>query len=161
VAGSDGNTQTLSISAYAYTYSAFGQASYAQEDLKGIFPEWLNDHPKPAAALQGKTTTTTTTTSGLVCAPSFSAFVYPIPGNGLAWILGLPLFYSYEVEYSNAGAGTIAFTEKQGGCQSCEGVSSMSVPSVRTERQRGVKGMMPHLRTKPSRAIRVNMSQPL
>eukprot|EP00427_Karlodinium_veneficum_P007250 CAMPEP_0169079650 /NCGR_PEP_ID=MMETSP1015-20121227/10058_1 /TAXON_ID=342587 /ORGANISM="Karlodinium micrum, Strain CCMP2283" /LENGTH=540 /DNA_ID=CAMNT_0009139321 /DNA_START=74 /DNA_END=1696 /DNA_ORIENTATION=- len=150
--GSNGNTQTLSISADHYTYSILGPASYAQEDLKGIFPDWLNDHPTAAAASPGTaSSTTTTTTSGYVCAPSFSSFVDPIAGHGFAWILGLPLFFSYEVQFSMLGAGSIAFQKQQGGCQSCEEISLMSVSSTKTQKQRGPESALPHLRTKPSR----------
>lgn len=166
--GSNGESKTLSVSAYHYTYSVLGTSSYAQDDLKGIFPEWLNGKPRTAAvsgmtaAAQG-TTSTTTTTTGLVCAPSFSTIEYPLGSNGSAWILGLPLFFGYQVEFSLLGSGSIAFQEQpaEGGCQSCDGMSPMSVPSAHTVGNQGARGRVPRLRTKPSRALRVNISRPL
>lgn len=56
-----------------------------------------------------------------VCTPAFGAMNYPSTSNGPSWVIGLPLYYNYIVQYDIATRPpSIAFSEGPCGNSDCD-----------------------------------------
>eukprot|EP00928_Gymnodinium_smaydae_P011957 TRINITY_DN14373_c0_g2_i1.p1 TRINITY_DN14373_c0_g2~~TRINITY_DN14373_c0_g2_i1.p1 ORF type:complete len:483 (-),score=38.42 TRINITY_DN14373_c0_g2_i1:103-1551(-) len=104
VAGSAGNTETLDIPAAAYVLTV------AQEDGQFLSTDAVHSFAAHTLSLKK---------SQHVCIPAFGEFDFPTRANGPAWILGLPLFYAYQVGYDlSAQPPAVTFSTET--CGTCE-----------------------------------------
>lgn len=88
-------------------------------------------------------------TKNWMCEAAFGVMDYPTPRNGPAWVLGMPLFYSYVVQYDiSHDPPTVSFS--QDACRGCNredhsnltsrGVHPLHGPRNWRRRPRQVKG---------------------
>lgn len=103
LAGSNGKKQSLKLKGVDYVYETMEEdIHHVKKNLYGIFPV---DVP----VSKGKKK---------VCTPAFAKSSYDTKLNGPVWVLGLPLFYKFQVGYElNTKPPAMSFTEEP--CGSC------------------------------------------
>jgi len=102
-----------------------------------------------------------------VCYPMFGVYDYPTSTNGYVWILGLPLFYQYKVQFEQTAPMKIGFSSEP--CDLCPGSSAAALLEQGLAPPGGKStGGLPgagrrKLRhtSKPVRVADFNISQPL
>jgi len=104
VVGSEGTKSTLSLPGSAYIIQTMrDEVHYVTKHLLGIFPIQI-----PVSTGEKKK----------VCTPAFASHDYNTSLNGPVWILGLPLFYKYQVGYDlHKEPPAISFLDEP--CGSC------------------------------------------
>lgn len=115
VAGSEGTERTMTLTGSDYVMEVLDD-EYAEVTRKiGGLPFKFS---VPTGRLK------------LVCMAAFAGDEYTTMENGPVWILGLPIFYRYEVAYDiSSSPPSISF--QQGGCGSCGGASLVAKSSQR------------------------------
>jgi hypothetical protein len=100
-----------------------------------------------------------------VCTPAFGSYAYNTDLNGPVWILGLPIFYEYEVGYElTTQPPGISFSE--GPCSSCSSSgfveeSSDPLSLVATRKVATGRARQPRLSKGPPRLPNININEPL
>lgn len=135
MAGTEGNTQTVELSAWAYVVETT-QETYRTVSAKLFGPESIATVADPGVAKK-------------ICTASFGPQEYDTTSNGKVWIMGAPLFYATNVAYDLKGAnGKPQMSFMEGPCTPC----SEETASLLSEDQRTVK-------TSPSRIERLTPSR--
>lgn len=141
-----GNKRVLKLGGNAYVVETMrDEIHYVKKTLDGLFP----------VKIPVKTGNKTR-----VCTAAFGTMAYNTTLNGPVWILGLPLFYEYQVGYElESKPPGISFSQEP--CGSCSASGSVEqdnslslVSSHGTVRQ-------PRLQRGPRRMPNIDMSQPL
>lgn len=94
------------------------------------------------------------------CVPAFSPADFASKEAGPLWVVGLPLFYEYKVNFDlSTSPNTISFSEDP--CVTCGGSHLFGESDNFQEKRVRVKGQAPRHLTKPPRSIRIDPSKPL
>mmetsp|Transcript_3282 Transcript_3282/g.6463 ORF Transcript_3282/g.6463 Transcript_3282/m.6463 type:complete len:577 (+) Transcript_3282:69-1799(+) len=110
VVGADGTPQTLSLDPVDYILETEEEdLNLVVKNLFGVLPVAL-----PLATGQRKK----------VCAPAFAVMEYNTKLNGPVWILGMPLFYKYQVGYNLVSEPpSVSFSDEP--CGACENEAAL------------------------------------
>lgn len=94
------------------------------------------------------------------CIPSFSAADFSPDEAGSLWVVGLPLFYEYNVGFDlTTNPYSVAFSEAP--CATCEGSHLFGESQNFQEKRVKLKGRLPRPMTKAPRTIHIDPSKPL
>lgn len=140
VAGADGTPSTFELGANDYVLVAEEAEIKQVAGIFGLFP---------LAYYTGKMVK--------VCMPSFGTHDYITKTNGPVWIVGVPLFYRYQMQFDIvASPPSIAFVDEECGECSSQSTTALISRSHGQRRQRSPRTLIGPLRL-PSR----NLSLPL
>jgi len=122
VAGTAGYQETLVLEPSSYVFMTTAPIAHqVVEHLMGYLPIEV-----------------VTVTQEKVCMPAFSPLRYNTLKNGPIWIMGTPLFYSYQVQYDREPEPpTMHFVK--GGCTSC--VDGKEEPATKLLQRRAAQGI--------------------
>lgn len=94
------------------------------------------------------------------CVPAFSPADFSSKEAGPLWVVGLPLFYEYKVNFDlSTSPYSISFSEEP--CVTCGGSHLFGESDSLQEKRVRVKGQAPRPLMKPPRSIRIDPSKPL
>jgi hypothetical protein len=136
LAGADGKKRVLQLAGAGYVHETMKEdIHYVKKTLGGVFPIKVPVKSK---------------TKKRYCTPAFGSMAYNTKENGPVWILGLPIFYKYQVGYElHTKPPAVSFSEEPCGSCSSEGqaqtenaVALLSARSTTVRRPQFVRG--PH-----------------
>lgn len=123
LAGSEGNSQTVELSAWAYIVET------NQEIYKVVTTKLFGTLPIQAAVDTGK--------KKKICTASFGPQEYNTAQNGPVWIMGAPIFYASTIGYDIGAQGEkskMAFLE--GPCRLCNETASLLSSEVTMQKRK-------------------------
>lgn len=144
MAGGAGKKRVLKLPGAGYVIEMMqDEVHYVTRHLAGILPVRL---PVPTGKKKR------------VCTPAFGAHAYDTKLNGPVWILGLPLFYEYQVGY-DLKLKRISFSEEP--CGSCGSGGRTQKSSKSSLLSHTEEPRQPRLLRSPVRLPSIDVNEPL